>query len=211
MRFVYASLCILTSASATRVGWVWGSDNLNAYKRKRGALSDRFPRHGLIEMIIGPSDLRLAVVKRPPEDIYPSLLPFCSKILPIAVNEAYNTLTDYRIHELQAIVVDIEGGPFALRACRCYTALMVDMGIDIINQNTAPSGSFDSVRRFCDDFHPLTLEGRFSEDASPRLSRVDTGYSDALSSASYVVVDGKSFSSMAEVPQLKHLKSPIHS
>lgn len=198
------SLILLKAASATTIGWVWGSGDITAHQKVRGTLTQRFPNHGFIELSVATHELKIALVKRPLAEDYPTFLPFCSKLLPMAVNEAYDTVTRRKINELQSVVVEIEFGEYAHRACVCYVGLMVGMGVDIINEYTAPADDFINIDDFCMQHHSeLHLDGKFSRNAAPKLPPTDPGYSHALNSASRVIVGQNQYSSMDELRMMR--------
>jgi hypothetical protein len=120
MRLILISALVLTGAQEIAQTWIWG-------ERPPLFLLDRneeieflhgLDRHGFIRLIYNRKSklLRIDLVKRPPEYLFPASVRFCSTMLPTTISEF---IERYDLHEIESMHVHIDAHPYSA-ACKCY-------------------------------------------------------------------------------------------
>lgn len=166
--------------------WIWGPDvpQTPEYLQVMD-IKDLYPDHGFIQLSSrGGKNLNIDLVKRPPSTMFPDGESFCRQLLPVAV-ALFLGENGWPANELEQISVVIDSKYSYDRACQCYTELMMDMGLTVLNSiNRAPS----TAAEICDEERPSYLTAQV-KDTPARLSPKIQGSLDALrllQSASFI-------------------------
>lgn len=157
---VAASLLIQSMAFDIATTWVFGPvTDLEAYVSTLELGEAESP--GFIKLSSDGSLLEIDLVRRP--SAWPADEPFCSRMLPAAVNAFYAKHGRLAVKDLLGVQVVNMADPREA-GCRCYVALMLAMGVAAINEDSRilPGD-------FCRRQNEFLITGIYSEGATPVL------------------------------------------
>ena len=165
--------------------WVWGHTALphpSGDTQYGVPLTQRYPEHGFIEISLDGNILSIDLVKRPPADVWPTDIKFCSSMLPASISQFFID-NELLLNVVDRVEVELEAEPFTA-ACKCYVRVMINMGFSILNGGPRPVNQTD-VDEFCHHDH-YSITGHLPVGEAGRLPVVPAEDMILLASASEV-------------------------
>ena len=189
--YVFAFLWVVDVA-ATRAGglpaviqtWTWGDyepDFASDLLTSDVPLWARYPHLGFISLAAAGDRIQVAMVKRPPGDLYPADKKFCSRLLPAAVVSFAHGF-DFPLAEIKVVAVHIAARPY-VAACKCYMRLLIGMRMNAVG-DAREIVDEDGIDSFCARNHEI-LEGH-PTDNQAELPVVSDEFLLDLRTASFV-------------------------